>query len=906
MRSVTLRFITGLMTLLASIAVVPVLPASAQQSSELTIAPAIDGNRAVRAGQQIAVSGAVPAGDIEEIRLVGTDTRGDTVSYTYPANVAAGTGVDYVRRTSDGGVEGLLTVTCEFEPLTRYTPTGCHDVEVRRARLHIVTSDGTSVSNEIRIDAIRPFIRHYELIAVDRIRVVLSEPVRHPDGDSPGDWQITDPGSVVTRVEGPKDNDCVYEPGEDSAAGTTGCTRILVIQPVDPFSTPVVAYTPARGRVAYDDYASNTVVRGTDTNAQSRTLDRIRPATPSIKAIGGRPPGGNAVDGNVTAPVVRVGNLEPNSTVFVTVTAPAGGQQTFSAPVADGGAVDVATAELGGDGTYEVHAVARDAAGNRSTETSKPPAMTDGHPTRVIYRLDTRAPELLAAAVVDARRIDALFSELVYPFGPAGTWTADGNVLQVEGDGDRRAMYGTVDLVGAQSLSYRPVPSAPGVPDGYADPAGNRLAALPAFPLLPLPDVARPVVTEPAHEIYTGDTKFRIAGTAASDDLVIELLARGGEKVLQTATVVDGSWSMVRHLGGGEQRYQFQVRARDTSNQAVSLRSDVPDIVHDVWRPVVQVYQPAKAPLSVQTIDGMQRYSTGEEVRVEWAATDRAHGDDRRPDHGEHLEIALVYADGLRTVIADDIVYRPAALERYHHVVSAEDLRGVGQQTVRFEVRLTDLAGNIGVHESAPVVLRDPVVYTPVHMTPGIIEARFPVAMTGTTLHGEWFVDDRPVPVEQLTRDGKTVVALNAPWVRDPNAEPVVRYQQLHGHPSPLQSETGGPASTKPQAAIDAIAPALTVATKSPDGPVSGETFRVTGMTQASSTPHEIVAYRISDGRPVETLGSTKANSDGSWAIDVPLRPDQENVFALQARDARGNVSALSDELRVVHDSAAS
>ena len=894
--------------LCAAMLVAAVVPtaALAQEAVQPRISPQQAGNTAVRNDQRVNVSGTAPEGDIQGARLLAMSRDGAVIAeQIVPEVVLNRAGVpgvtnDYLR--NDGGeLSGQLTLGCRFSQ-----PSGgandCAPPGVEVVVLQVTVGGESGRSNAVRVDYIRPLISGYEVVTPTRIRVIFSEPVRHPQGDSPSDWEVVNPARVVTAVENPPDADC-RAPKEYPEAEHE-CTRVLVLaQPLPEDAEPTVDYTNTSDavpqRTAYEDFADNRAF--TIGLARLAAADLVRPAAPNIDTIDGKAAGESPTFGSDASPSVRLSNLTAGHTVQLRIAGPGGHSATVEQVVpADSNSVEMAVPTLPEDGEYTLNALAIDINDNRSDETSKTPPRADGARPSARYVLDTIAPQVLTAFRASARTIRVRFTEPVFPPGNAGRWYVGDMPVTAQGSDDERTLTSQTDLDPSADavVRWEPTSDEPGSTGRYGDRAGNGLAPVAGIPLDALPPLPAPAVTEPAGELYTRASRATIAGTApAQPDLVAELYERGVEQPRSSTDASDGSWSFDENLDS-DRRYEFEVRLRNTATGVASQRVAVPDIVRDTVAPVVDVTSPRPAAVSPSNPTEMrERYGVGDNVSVEWTASDNAPGDSERPDHGAFADIVVAYADGTRRTVAQGLEHQPGQRQTFTYTLTAADLAGQASREMRFEVAVTDLAANRGTDASAPIVLLASLIgYTAVLTEPGVVEARFPVLLIGETLPSEWYVDAAPAQTaRKTTRDGVTVVSLTVAQSSDPNATPSVQYQKFFANPAPLRTAEGVEVSPGPRNADDGIIPALEAEPPTGNGqPVDSDSVTFSGSTDETDRPNTVSAFRtdasgVIQGPPV---AQTTAGTDGAWTLAVPLQPNAVNRIVVRAIDPSGNLSA--------------
>jgi hypothetical protein len=899
-----------LLTLAIAAALLAARPsAHAQEAFTIEIRPEVAEDTAVRGLSFIRVTGTAPTptGRITAARLVGLERGAEVSEQVFGAGIrnAPASNEVYVRN-DDGTISGRLKLDACVFANPRGAASGCtaDPLPATDVLLELEISSVAQRSNALRVDAAAPFFRRFELLSPTRIRAVFSEPVRSPNpnnSDSALDWQVSDPDRQVVNVLGPTEGDCQYQPGEDTRAGATGCTRILELAAGGEDQTPSVRYDPARGRNPYSDFASNNVLRGDDAGGiQEVVLDRVRPAVPSIDEIAGQDTDRDArVLANDDTPSLVVGNLTDGHDLIVTAQGARGDVEARVEDVdaRDDGSVTVELPRLAADGEYRIIAVAIDPSGNRSDEREKGPARDDGAPNPAVYVLDTVAPLFLSAARVDTSTLRVVLSEAVAPDGDTGRWTIDGQDATASGSGAERTLRLGDGLPGSSAalpqgeiaVAWTATSATPLDPGTYRDEAGNASPNLERLPVVALAPVVAPVVTQPAGVTYTRGDSATIAGTGAGSALVAELFDRGGDSPRATTEVRDGAWSFT--MGTPLDRtYAFEVRLRDTETGARSQRVSVPDIVRDTQAPTIDVTQPSRDPVRVTEGDlqGRRRVGVGDSVTVEWDAND-AFGNSARVDIVTSSN-ARETANGL-----------PFSTRRFPYTVTEADLRAAGSShEASFRVTVDDLAGNRASDDSAPIVI-DPFIvgYTPRfvenRIDRSVVEAVFLEALVGNTRPTDWTVGGiTPRQVTMRTEGGRTIVTLVATQpITDPNAMPSVRFQAPSADPARLRAEDNREVSREERAAVDAIAPVLSIAAPA-DGPTSATAVQVSGETDETSAPNTVRAFRLdaSGAKVGAAVASVQAEQDGDFALTVPLAENTLNAFVVEASDPSGNVNA--------------
>ena len=901
------RLIVLLSTVAMVAALLPlsaVLTAASAAGPAPTISPP-SGKTAVRANDAVSVSGDAsgkPDGPVAAT-LIGLRPDG--------TEMFRETGVPGVE-VSAGQYEGQVVLGCGFgEP----GPARCSNINpdpnglIAAVAVKLPDSDR---SNTLRVDYIDPEIVRYELIDARHVRVVFSEAVRAPDGDNPIDWEVDN--LRPQSVENERLPQCAYPEGDQM---TAGCTRLLTLPPLAQQSedaTPPAEYLPdflAGQSAVYQDYANNSLAISDAEN--SNALDRIRPAAPNIQTIDGRSASSGAVVGNNSAPAVRVTNLLGGHRARLLLTRDGGGTRAVGTTVAPGAnAVDLTLPTMTVDDGYTITAMAIDAAGNRSTDDTKsgPAERSNGAVPVATYTLDRLAPAVLAATLIDTTTVSVELTEAVRPDGDAGRWTVGGVAVSATGAGTTRTLKAQTRLSNAALLRWQPTSSEPGSTGRYGDAAGNGMVAVTGLELNDLPPLSAPRVTTPGTTIFTNEDAVTIRGTADNrPNLVAELFDRGSETVKASTAVNAGVWSFSQELAD-DGRFSHEVRIRDTKTGVVSQRNRVPDVVRDTAAPEVDVSSPAAVGFGQEP----PKYGVGDAVTVEWTATDAAD-DAKVPDHSRVVRVILVSESGTRRDVSGALEAQPGSKQSHTFRLTHNDLEGQGVMELTFEVRVDDLARNLGTGTSGAIQLLEELIgFTPVltAQTPGgsssTIDVRFPTAMTGSTSALDWRVDGSPPGAARLSDDRRSV-ALTVPFLADPNARPKVEYTPTLPTSERLQTASGRQVTLNPRTTLDRIAPALSVTVPDRGPVIDADQVVFTGETDTTARPNTIAAYRARpDGeRFGAALAKKRAAADGAWRLAVPLTPNRVNLIVVQAIDPSSNRSQTlpSSPYRVVEDSVA-
>ena len=891
-----------ILALLAPLLVVlPGAPASSAAGFAVVLAPAAQGDTAVRAGQQVRVSGDVPTGELVAARLVAVAADGSEQVQPVPASALGADGADGgdFLRVQDGSVTGRLSLLCVFGPQPDCSPESPAPRELaRRALLELTVGGVLGRSNALRVDLDRPRVRDAWLAGPQAVVVRFTEPVRQPDlqSDAAGDWRVSAPDAAVVAVDGPTPGDCTggYGPLEDPAAGDTGCTRTLrLATALDEDDPPVVDYVlfddRFPGRQVYEDFSSSALIyTGTATTA---AVDRVRPPTPRIDRVDGTaPPGSGRLDARRSAPVLDVSNLRAGSTAFVRVT-PHGGSATDGPPVsATGATAALAVPELPTDGSYLLEVLARDPAGNLSSD-DLPAARADGSPSRLTYVLDTTAPRLVQA-LTDASTVRLTLSEPVAGSDAAADYRVTGPggtpypVTAVTATEDRSGRVLSVAGVPVDStVRYAPAATS----TRYSDPAGN---VLPDSELT-VRGVPVPVVGEPVTARWTNAAGVPVRGTSRSGTVVSVHRDAGddgtpdGPALVSASVPAGGSGFDVVVPLTASARNDLVVLATDPDTGLRSGAAALPPVVQDSTDPTLTLTSPTAGQLFAGGAPVTIRYSTCDSfapagpVGIEYAA-----------DGSSFAPVAAAVGPGC----TEDGAY---------------DWTAPRTSTTAGRLRLTatDLAGNDAVVVSAPFSV-DAVAPTfmATTRTPREVVVRFAEPVSGPLRAADWTVAGRHVG--SLSSDGspgslpdsvtglRTVTLTLGVTAPDLGVDerPVVAYA-----PPPLLGELADPAgqgvasSDRAVEALDGIVPAAPTVSEPPQGTLVGDPqVTVTGGAEPGTT---IVASEAGPRR-----AEAPVPGSGTFSVVVPLQADRANALELRAVDGNGNASSPA-LLTVVQDS---
>ena len=920
------KLILACLLAVAMLATLTPLPLWANEAVTVQIASGRTGDRAIRHPREdltsrVAVSGAhAPANaTISASRLVALDAAGNAVGeqpiLTRNDRNPAETD-DYLYVDGNGNIQGAITAGCQFFGSREIGCPGDPVVPVRGVRLEMTVGDVPVASNMFPVDYSRPYVRRYELIASDQIRVVFSEPVRTDATEAlqRNAWTVEGSPSVV-RVAQPDVSDCEF-----SGTTATGCTRILTLGThLAQDATPRVTFQPAALVDPYEDYASNQLLFDTQFNADNRAdsnaNDLIRPVTPHIQSVDGKTGGaGSSIISNTPSPEARLTNLTGGHVAELTVQRPSGTSVVLTERVPAGATSLDMTIPAATDGKYTLSAVAIDTNGNRSDDATKnPPALAeDGARPSVAYVLDTVAPQVLTADLKDRRTVALRFTEAVLPDGDAGDWFVGDVPVTAVGSGSTRTLNSSIDLTKPGAVRWQPTSTQPGSVGRYGDQAGNGMAAVSGITLADLPPIQAPAVTSPSRVTYTKTSGIRIAGTAPTrSGLAIDLYDRGDTKVLRSSAVSDGRWSIDQALGA-DGRYSYAVQLRDTQTGAVSPRVPVADVVRDTVAPRVTVRAPAEAGGIGGVFTTPEEYGVGDAVTVRWTATDSAN-DPVRPDHGRQATIFLVDEEsGSRRAVRTGIQHQAGQEQSASYTLKAADLAGQGLRDLHFDVAVSDLAGNVGQTASGTIRLLDTLIGYRAVLTSlavggsSVIEARFPVALQGSTIPADWLVDGQAPLTAQKSSTGR-VVTLTVPMSDDPNAPHTVAYQPSVLNADPLEGADDRQVTTSPRRTIDRIVPVLSTRRPQTARVVDRSRVLFSGTTDetARSTRNTIAAYPAdrTGARVGPAIATKRAAADGTWSMWVPLNPNRRNRIVVQAIDPSGNRSHTSALYSVIEDS---
>lgn len=877
-------------------------PALAQPAPpSVTIAPAISGNLAVRAGQRIDLAGTAPAGAaIDDIRLVGRNADGSLSQQAIAASVrnrpptATSDGVV----NSGGTIDGLLTLGPPF-PGTCNPRTETCSAGPREVYVELVVGGQSATSNATPYDHIRPLLERYDHVVVDGQRfvaAVFDEPVRLPDGipDSTVDWTISDPDALVATVSTPETPDC-EDPPYPSA--TVGCTRRLHYQPdLGEDAEPTVRYANGANREAYVDLAGNTL-GNTDQNA-GPAIDNIKPALPTIEEVDGRAVGSAPILGRANPVVLEVGNLTAGHTLRIT-----GGATAVELEVDDASPpattstmtveVPLPTAAPANQRTYELRALAIDANGNTSDDTGKSPPRGGG-PATAQYTLDTIAPRAVSAAHGEANdQVVVQLTEAIVPAGDQGEWRVDGVDVTASGDGVTRTLTAAGPVPDGAAVTWQPVGGT------YTDAAGNELVRFEADPLrvLPAPPLSAPVVTNPGAPVLTNQRDVAIGGTAAPPANVVDVFR--GDALLATVSVTDGSWSYTAQgLPDGE--HQFEVRSRAPSG-GISGRVAVPRITVDGTPPEIDATEPAPVPNTLPLQDDRERVGTGGQVTVAWIAEDARF---------QRVVVAAAYG-GAAPIVVGTSSDPDGSLDVTLPEVTAETV-------AVFTVTASDAAGNSAADDAHPVVI-DPTIIgvraaltrnAPLDAVVGLTYAR---DLAGNALAADFRASDglSEEPRDRIplgaSRDARTVTLTFAQAFPGPegdrNARPWVAHVSNLGG---LRGTDGARVDRREVRAADLIPPVATTVAVPPSGPtnVPGDRLTLTGATDESFEPNTVVVTLEANGQRV--VGApVRALPDGTFSVPVDLAPNAVNTLLVDVTDPSGNPAPETVQVVVIEDSRA-
>lgn len=896
---------TGLL-LVAGLATVDVGSSARAAAGDLTVA-AESGGTAVRGGQRVTLSAAVAAGSqIRKVTVLGRDTAGavtseqvDSATYGAPSS----TSTDYVR--VDGAtLSGAVGLTCVFDD----PASGCYREHpaLRDIQFEIVLTTATLLSNRVDLDYVRPTVKGYDVITPTQIRVIFSEVVAHDNGDSAGDWTVTnEDGStdLVLSVGAATANDCVYGPGDDARSGSTGCTRRLNLAQAVPTDTrPTVRYQPSTARnPGYRDRARNSVPAGDTSGAVGRAVDRVRPPVPSVQSVGGRtvqggPPG--AATGNAVRPAVVVGNVDVGNHAIVTVTSPSG-RVTVAEKDVDANPVSVPLPEdLAEQGPYAVDVTVRDKATpepNTSKQMEKGSSRADSPPgsDRAQYVLDSVRP-VLSAARTDNTSVVVTLSEPTTPNGGQGIdWTIDTpaggrrTVTTVSGSGDTR----TLAVVGVPPGSSVRYATASGSTP-YQDAAGNVLDGSAGVIVDGLP---LPVVSRPAAAVVTAERPYAVQGTAAAGSLV-QLWAdsdnngapdSGAEPVAEQQLGAGQSSFTIAAPIAQDVTTSFVVSASDATRR--SGFADVPAITQDSRDPSVSLTAPS---------GGVVR-AGGSSLTVTWTAADA---------NLESLAILELSVDGGSTWSE---LGPPRATSNGSSTSVNVTLPSVDSDAALVRVRVSDRAGHTASAVSGSFVIdATPPRITSAATGPGLrtVQVVFSEVVTGdgTSRGTDWTVaGSRATAATSSTvviaERSVTVTTLTLSRDLGRNETPEVDYAPVVPPPAgtPLQDRASQQLRQAPTVARDGIAPAAPVITAPIAAMVtSGSEYPVSGTA-------EVGTVVIVSGVQSQNNGAATVGADGRWSSTATLSRDETNPLRAVSRDGGGNVSPQASGPTITQDSIA-
>ncbi|MBW3618766.1 MAG: cell wall-binding repeat-containing protein [Actinobacteria bacterium] len=439
--------------LLIAVFVAALVPLVAPAAAAGPVSPELHppaGQSAVKPDDRVRFAGSAPAGStktsasIEAVDGAGVVMK--RVDITSRLSVA-----------SDGTISGDVPLGCTFIP-------GCADGDAeRRARTAgfqlVVTVDdaGTSRSGTsavVPFDETPPAIDRYELIAVDVIRVVFTEPVVDPEGDDPFEWEV-DGLRIVSSVTG------------------TGATRDLRLnddQGRD--ATPEVDYRPRSSLIGqapnqpYVDRAGNFLLAA---GREQLARDRVGPVPPVIDQVNDTVIQRSEQEVVGPASPVTVHGSRVTSGHLVRLFT---GSTEIGSATAGAQGVTITADRALAEGTHVLTLRSYDQAQcdpGTSDGTVCPNASDPSAP--VHYVVDVTPPAALSA-VGDGRFVTVRFSEPVTGADRAQDWRvgSGGPVESVSGSGDTRVIR-TASTAGGD-ISWTPPASEP-----YTDGSGNRMGS---------------------------------------------------------------------------------------------------------------------------------------------------------------------------------------------------------------------------------------------------------------------------------------------------------------------------------------------------------------------------------------------------------------------------------------------
>jgi hypothetical protein len=738
------------------------------------------------------------------------------------------------------------------------------DVDTDDARVRLTATDlagNTTVqlSDAFTIDAVPPVFTA-RTTAPRTVHVTFSEPVDGPVGRLT-DWRVAGQPAAVESVD-----------GSSSAPEQVENATVFVLRSsvdFDPDDTPEVTYAPSPAGQLTDDAEQG--VPADDRVVEA--VDGIRPAVPTITAVEGQAPEDGQVVGGDGQPSVSVSGLRADNVVYVE-RVPSAGEPVKGPEVRAEGETATATAPtLPEDGEYALRVVARDPAGNLSTDTGKTPGSADGGPSTVTYVLDRVVPSAVAAVVATDGKLRVSFSESVAGTNDPADWQVrdpDRAVTAVEGSGDTRVLAVTGGAPVGGFVDY-----APGDSGRYADPAGNGVPDV----TLRIGGVPVPVVKVPAGPLVTSTTSTTLSGTGGPGSTV-QVYREGAPETVVATAPVDGSgaWSTAVALTG-DQRNDFRVRAVD-DGLPPSSEGVVPPITQDGTRPGLTLLAPT----------GGEVLAGGAATTVEFSTSDANPG----------TVLAELAIDG-KTFQRLGSVSAPAGDGTIGYQVPDVDT-----DDARVRVTATDRAGNTTVRVSDVFIIdAGPPVFAALTTAARTVEITFSEPVDGPVGRlTDWRVAGQPAIVESV--DGRssapeqvedaTVLVLRSSVDFGPDETPGVTYAPSPAGQLTDDADQGVPADGRVVEAVDGIRPAVPTITavqgQAPeDGQVLGGDRRPSLSVSGLRADNVVYVERVpADGEPV--AGPEVTTSGSTATVFAPLlREDGEHALRVVVRDPAGNLS---------------
>jgi len=835
----------------------------------------------------------------------------------------------------------------------------------------------TARSNQVYVDNVHPSISGTYLTDTGTVDVRFSEPVRDPvPGNLGVDWALWTTDEETGEPQQHYWNSATPEhPFDEVTVGEDRSLRTLHLSSdfiQDQDATPGIEYRPAEQSTnagledvfnQYRDEAGLSVTGGSRHDFAAQDL--VRPDyTPSIDAIVGVTGGigtdptpafevsGLRVDGPVEGPAGR-----HKARIYLETSDPANGLQTSgpeadaligSAVAAEDGTAMVPTDDALGDGlddgTYTFYAAAADRAlCNPPNGTEECPNVGDGSDP-VSYLLDTIAPAPLSAelkapqGVADV--IDVRFSEGISPAEGAGLWmvTANGvpiTVDSVSGAGDLRTLH-LAEEAGELPVLVSWAPS----PDGYADVAGNGLAAFDALNALndvPLEiQVSAPSLTKASsvtlHGTVTHGLTPRDPSMPASvsvdvfvddngDAIPDDVDGDGEPDTPVTLDATSGSFQATFGLpADGPHGFTAIGHRNQPSHPTLPVVDSSPvtvQVVRDTLPPTVTI-----SPLEREAYSGWSE-SGNTEVSVSWSARE-ANGFSEgtavmmwRPSAGVDWQPVdnIEFTQGPDP---DDPTMRRAQGTATFRI-DRDKMPDTGPTpTAEIQIRITDLVDLTGSQTSTPFRIDStPPDFTAVTIDTVTVRVRFTEKVQGGTNPGdpnplrdeEWRLNEKLADVGPPSTDAQerlnfTLRALpgEEEWDGNGNPNPIVSYVPLNPpHPkyrdealNPIElwplipGVEGLPVERKDVEAADGIAPGPATLNAVP-ALVDRGSILLTGVGDGTQG-NQVVVRRTA---PTDATYSSIVNANGTFDVLAGLAQDSVNVFRVAVEDPAGNSSGV-------------